>query len=315
MYSFIYKIYFFLKRKQKKYKEQSKSTKGFFFKTIQFVIGYIEAYYNIFVVNRWRKHPSQKCGLNKKERKQKIVVSLTSFPGRIDTVWIVIETILRQTVKPDKILLWLADSQFDGLESLPESLLSLQQRGLTIRFCDDLRSHKKYFYTMQEYPNDLVVLLDDDILYPFDTIEKLMMLHQKYPTDICTITGQAIVPGKLPSQWRNPLLSERMEHSDNLQIFSGSGSLYPPQSVHKAAFDKKSIQSVCPHADDLWLTYMGHRNKTKITALYPWRSFPVMIYGTEKETLWTINAAQGENDVQWSNMMELKQTIDQMKNC
>ena len=305
MYSFIYKIYFFLQRKRKKHREQAGNAEGILEKAIRFVLGYIEAYYNIFVVKSWRKHPSQKFGLNKKEREQKIIVSLTSFPGRIDTLWITIESILRQTVKPDKILLWLADSQFDGLESLPESLLSLQQRGLTIRFCDDLRSHKKYFYTMQEYPNDLVVLLDDDILYPFDTIEKLMMLHRKYPADICTITAQVIVPGKLPSQWRNPMLAEKLEHSDKLQIFSGSGSLYPPQAVHKDAFDKKKMQAVCPYADDLWLTYMAQRNTTKITALYPWKAFPITIYGTSQESLWKINAAQGQNDIQWNNLLNL----------
>lgn len=303
MYSFIYKIYFFLQRKRKKHREQAGNAEGILEKAIRFVLGYIEAYYNIFVVKSWRKHPSQKFGLNKKEREQKIIVSLTSFPGRIDTLWITIESILRQTVKPDKILLWLAESQFDGLESLPDSLLFLQKRGLTIRFCYDLRSHKKYFYTMQEHPDDLVVLLDDDMIYPFDTIEKLMKLHYKYPADICTITGQVIVPGKLPSQWRNPMLSEKLEHSDELQIFSGSGSLYPPHTVHKDAFDKKKIQDICPYADDLWLTYMGKRKNTKITALYPWRAFPVTIYGTSQGSLWEINAAQGQNDIQWESLI------------
>lgn len=305
MYSFIYRIYFFLQRKRKKYREKAENEDAAFQKVIQFVLGYIEAYYNIFVVNTWKKYPSKKYGLNRKQRKEKIVVSLTSFPGRINTLWIAIESILRQSVKPDKIILWLAESQFDGLKSLPGSLLILQKRGLTIRFCDDLRSHKKYFYTMQEYPDDLVVLLDDDMIYPLDTIEKLIKLHHKYPTDICTITGQVIVPGKLPSQWRNPMLSEKFEHSDELQVFSGSGSLYPPHAVHKDAFDKKKMQAVGPYADDLWLTYMAQRNTTKITALYPWRAFPITIYGTSQESLWKINAAQGQNDIQWEAMIKL----------
>ena len=246
MYSFIYRVYFFLQRERKKCREKGRDEDSVFQKGIQFLLGYIEAYYNIFVVNMWKKHPSEKYGLNRKQRKEKIVVSLTSFPGRIDTLWITIESILRQTVKPDKIILWLAESQFDGLSSLPDSLLLLQKRGLTICFCDDLRSHKKYFYTMQKYPDDLVVLLDDDMIYPLDTIEKLMKLHHKYPTDICTITGQAIVPEKLPSQWRNPMLRERFEHSDKLQIFSGSGSLYPPKAVHKDAFEKKKCRPLVP---------------------------------------------------------------------
>lgn len=76
-------------------------------------------------------------------------MSLTSYPKRINVVWITIETLLQQTVKPDEVILWLADSQFKEIEELPEELKVLQKRGLIIRFCDDLKSHKKYFYTMR----------------------------------------------------------------------------------------------------------------------------------------------------------------------
>ena len=48
-------------------------------------------------------------------------------------------------MKPDKIILWLADTQFSGMDSLPAELFGLQERGLTIRFCSDLKSHKKIF--------------------------------------------------------------------------------------------------------------------------------------------------------------------------
>lgn len=88
------------------------------------------------------KHPSDKIGITVKKREQKIIVSLTSFPKRIDTLWITIETLLRQSMKPDEIILWLAEEQFNGIDSLPKALLEQQKRGLTIRFCDDLRSHK-----------------------------------------------------------------------------------------------------------------------------------------------------------------------------
>ena len=43
-------------------------------------------------------------------RKPKIIVSLTSIPSRIHLTHLVIESILRQTVLPDKIVLWLSKS-------------------------------------------------------------------------------------------------------------------------------------------------------------------------------------------------------------
>lgn len=250
------------------------------------------------------KHPSDKIGITVKKREQKIIVSLTSFPKRIDTLWITIETLLRQSMKPDEIILWLAEEQFNGIDSLPKALLEQQKRGLTIRFCDDLRSHKKYYYTMQEYPRDIVILVDDDMFYPKDTIKKLWKLHKKYPNDICSITTQIIDPSfdSKPSIWRNPLLNEKIEHSDKVQIFTGSGSLFVPDSLDQRVFDKELLLDLCPFADDLWITFMAYKNETRITSLNKWRAFPITIYGTSQDSLWFINAQDGKNDEQWENL-------------
>lgn len=302
MYTFIYSLFFYIKRKQKKQREQNKNLS----KIAQKVLDYIEWFYNIPVCKWYQRHPSKRCGLNQKNRERKITVSLTSYPKRIDTVWLTIETLLRQTVKPDRIILWLATDQFDGMESLPENLLRLRARGLTIRFCDELRSHKKYFYVMQEYPEDIVILADDDMFYPYDTIKKLTSMHKKYPTDICTMTAQVITPSfdSLPSDWRNPTIDEKFVHSDEIQIFTGSGSLYPPHAISDEAFHTEKIKEICPYADDLWLTFMAKRNNTRITASYPWRAFPVTVYGTSEESLWQVNAVGGNNDKQWKAILD-----------
>ena len=176
MYSFFYSIFFILKRKEK----QIGDKQDYRVKLIRWLLGYIEAYYNLLVIKLYDIFPCKRVGIKKIKREQKIIVSLTTFPKRIDSVWITIETLLRQTVKPDEVILWLAKQQFDDLNVLPQKLLDLQRRGLTIRFCDDLRSHKKYFYVMQEYPKDIIVLVDDDMFYPKDTINKLIKMHKKY---------------------------------------------------------------------------------------------------------------------------------------
>ena len=41
--------------------------------------------------------------------KPNLIVSLTSYPKRINTIWITIESLIRQVQKPDMIILWLAD--------------------------------------------------------------------------------------------------------------------------------------------------------------------------------------------------------------
>lgn len=302
MYTFVYNCFFAIKRKQKRRQNENKKAS----KIIQKTIDYMEWYYNILIPKLYKKYSLNNYGLNKIGRKQKIIVSLTSYPKRINTVWLTIETLLRQTVKPDKIILWLADTQFSGMDSLPAELFGLQERGLTIRFCSDLKSHKKYFYVMQEYPKDIIILVDDDMFYPYDTIKQLMRMHKRYPNDICTMTAQVMKPAfrSMPSEWRNPRCKEKLVHSDQIQIFTGSGSLYPPHCLSNEAFDKEKIIKLCPYADDLWLTFMAKRNNTKVTTKYPWRAFPITIYNTGKDSLWRVNAEEGNNDKQWKALLE-----------
>ena len=115
---------------------------------------------NILFPVFYRKLP-QKGTNNKSE----IIVSLTSFPERINTVWMTITSLLLQTHKPCKIILWLSKEQFENT-ILPQKLVQLKKYGLEIKWCDDLKPHKKYFYCMQEYSDKCIVIADDDVFYP-----------------------------------------------------------------------------------------------------------------------------------------------------
>lgn len=302
MYSVIYQLFYFLKRIEKRRRERNLPPS----KIVAFLIGYAEWFYNVPVRWWYEKHPSKKIGVNQSPRSQKIIVSFTSYPKRIGDVWLVVETLLRQSYKPDEIILWLAESQFNGLDSLPIRLVNLQERGLSIRFCDDLRSHKKYYYTMQEYPDDLIILVDDDTFYSKDLVKKLVKLHQKYPKDIISMTSTMISNVyELPSKWNSPACNDRIIHSYLAQPYSGQGTLYPPHSLDEEnAFDKEKIMKLCPHADDLWLKMMSMRKGVFVTVVYKYRSIPVAIYGTAEGSLYYINGEGGQNDVQWQNLLE-----------
>lgn len=303
MYSVVYQFFYFLKRIEKRQREENRETSRW----VRFLIGYAEWFYNVPVRRWYEKHPSKKYGLNQKPRDQKVIVSFTSYPKRIGDVWLVVETLLRQSVKPDAVILWLAESQFPGrLDDLPQRLVALQARGLTIRFCDDLRSHKKYYYVMQEYPEDLIILADDDTMYSKDLVKKLVRMHERNPKDIVCMTPAKITAvEEMPSGWGRYGWNERVEHAYLAQPFTGQGTLYPPHSLdEKYAFDKEKIMELCPHADDLWLKLMSMRIGVLVTAAYPCRSFPVAIYGSAEGSLWYINGQDKQNDVQWQNLLD-----------
>ena len=103
-----------------------------------------------------------------------VIVSLTSYPARIDRVHEVIESVINQTVCADRIILYLADEQFVDRQ-LPKPLVDLctQYDCFEIHFCDDdLKPHKKYYYAMQDFPDAALITVDDDVIYPNTMVVK-----------------------------------------------------------------------------------------------------------------------------------------------
>lgn len=302
LYSLIYKYYFSLRNKKRTDIESGKK----FPPVYQKLLDYCEWYYNIPLAKAFSRHPSKELGINvNQKRTKKIIVSLTSYPKRINTLWLSIETLLRQSLKPDMIILWLAKEQFNDIEALPIKLQALQERGLTIRFCDDVKSHKKYLYAMQEYPDDIIILVDDDSFYPLDTIEKLYEMYQKNPAEISCMTPTLISDFyDMPSKWNRPCECSEVTHSYLAQPYTGQGTLFPPHCLdEKYAYEKDLIMRLCPFADDLWLKYMSLRKGTRVSTYREMRDLPVTIYGTQNSSLWYINGQDGKNDVQWQNLL------------
>lgn len=230
----------------------------------------------------------------------KIIVTLTSFPLRINKVWISIESILRQKRKPDMIILWLSKEQFKSIDCLPKRLLAQQKRGLIIRFVDgDIKSHKKYYYTLREYPNDILVTIDDDIIYPTTLISQLVELNKIYPTAICCHLALRIQTKDkviLPfNKWTT--LKKYAGPSFDIYFGSGGGVLFPPFSLHREVLNDTVFKKYCFYSDDVWLNIMSQLNDTMIVKSgYYSNCLPIIFIRNQK--LATTNIKNNENDVQ-----------------
>ncbi|MDG5471368.1 hypothetical protein P6709_06385 [Jeotgalibacillus sp. ET6] len=296
MLSLLYKIYFLLRKRKFNIIILRK------FNSLLCIL--IRKIANSYMVINYKMSISNKSlGINTSDRRSKnVIVSLTTFPGRIDTVWIAIESLLRQSYQPDKIILWLAKEQFENINMLPKNILEQQERGLDIRFCDDLRSHKKYYYAFQEYSQDIIITVDDDIIYPENTLEELILLHKKYPEYICCHRGHLIKRNKDKSiapysKWiYNPL---DFNGPSKLLCPTGvCGVLYPPDSINEEIYNKQSIKNLCFYADDLWLKVMSLKNNTKVVKSTSFPSELFTINLSQRESLAKLNVYENKNDKQ-----------------
>lgn len=241
-------------------------------------------------------NPNYTLHKNRQEGGGKVIVSLTSFPARIPRLWLVIECILRQTVKPDRIILYLSKKQIKSLDTLPPLLLNQQKRGLEIILCDDdLRSHKKYYYAFRDYPNDIVITFDDDIFYQTNKIEQMLQAAKEHPGCIITNWAKEILPNvEKYSLW--PDVYEPKESIYFLPI-GVSCVLYPPNCMYKDVCDETIFKEHCFLADDVWLTCMSILKGTpKYYTNHPDYHTPVII--RNNVTLLTENTHKNQKQIE-----------------
>ncbi len=232
-----------------------------------------------------------------------LVVSLTSYPPRFNTLDLTLHCLLRQTVKADHTILWLAHSDFS---SLPKNILDLQSVGLEIRTTDDLKSYKKILPALDAFPDAFICTADDDIYYCASWLEELLGgVSIKDGVATCHRAHEIVFDeqGKF-RPYNNWLYDTHFRgKSQNLFPTGGAGVLYPPGLLTHTTQDRMAIFSLCPHADDIWVYWMARRNGiTYMTVgrrrdLISWR-------GSQNEALWRRNSLPNGNDEQIRKMAE-----------
>ena len=245
-------------------------------------------------------------GVTDKKRNPKVIVSLTSYPKRINDIQYTLFSIFNQSFKPDKIILWLAEEEFPKKEmDIPRSILNFKKLGLEIKWCENIKSYKKLIPSLKEYPNDIIVTADDDIFYPKDWLKKLYDNYLEYPECIIGQRARKMCfddNGEIDS-YNNWKMIENEEYPSFLNFLTGAGgSLYPPNSLNQQVFDKELFESLCPTGDDIWFWGMAVINKTKFRIMsdnlalltYVSPAQEVGLLGNN-DTLWHINS-QGKND-------------------
>jgi len=254
-----------------------------------------------------------KLGINENKRKPKIIVSLTSFPERMYDIHYCLYSLLTQQLKPDKLVLWLAESQFPHREKdIPQEVLSLKENGLEIKWCEDIGAYKKLLPSLKEYPEDIIVTADDDIYFPSDWLKKLWQDHLKYPDMLISQRAREISFNedktlKGYTQWS--MIADEREPSFLNFSTNGAGTLFPPNSLNRKVSDYELASKLTSSSDDIWIWVMALLNKTKIkivkdnmcwlTYVNPAREMRII----GEKTLWDSNQ-KGGNDVNLKNMIE-----------
>jgi hypothetical protein len=245
--------------------------------------------------------------LNTQKREQKIIVSMTSYPARFHCIHIALKSIMLQTVKPDRIIVWLDEDV--SRNSYTKEMTELEKYGVEYRNAPgDLKPHKKYIHAMQEYPDDIIITVDDDLIYSADLIKSLMKTHEKYPDAVCARRVHKIIKNKNSdiasyNEWIGEYTGSSKPSHDLIATGVG-GVLYPPHCLDKRTFDIEKICELSLKADDIWLKFMELLSGTKVVFAPCAIPMPQLIEKEQSSNLRSENVSQNMNDVYFQNVMK-----------
>ena len=123
---------------------------------------------------------------------EKIIVTFTSWKKRIQHCSHIVDLMKRQTIKPNKIILNLSTDEFKNKErDLPIDLIEKQDGFFEIYWVkENTKPYKKIIPTLNRFPNDIIISIDDDIEYPQDFIEHLYNEYVFYDRKLPITSGE-----------------------------------------------------------------------------------------------------------------------------
>lgn len=260
-------------------------------------------------------HCSQSGISNLRLCENEVVVSLTSYGERIYDVCLAIESIMQGTMLPNRIVLWLGEEEFKD-KTLPITLQNQIKRGLEIRYTVDIKSYKKLIPSLREYPESVIITIDDDAMYNYDFVENLVNSYRSNPTMIHANRLYRIPYDKNETfqsylKWK-PITGNDIKDSFAYFFTGGGGVLYPPHSLDPSVFDEKTFMSICRYADDVWFNAMAIMKGTKVHKSYTHDQRGdeyTIIYSSQTNRL----SAENNNPNNCRNDIQIKAVFDKFR--
>lgn len=265
----------------------------------------INMYYNLIYYIKYLFSKNEYRLYQKNDRAEKIIVSLTTYNKRIKTVFLAIESIFQQNIKPDKIVLWLDKDEF-AINTIPNTLKKQIKQGLEVKFYHNIKSYKKLIPSLINYPNDIIITIDDDILYPKNCIENLYNSYLKNKMKVhCNYLFKF-----LNSDFQSTININKLSYLFNY-VGTGGGVLFPPNIFQKKdIFNEEIFMKLAPIQDDLFISVLlikeniglknVNDNYIKYTKLIKKRT----ILNTQSIGLFKQNCFKNQTKVQLFNLLD-----------
>lgn len=228
----------------------------------------------------------------------RVIVSLTSFPAAIGYCARAVESLLKGSVLPERVVLWLSLEQFPEAKVPAEIAPLMADPRFEVRFLQgDIRSYKKLIPALEAFPDAIVVTADDDVRYHRHMLRDLLRMHAKFPDAVIAHRAKRVELGAPYKKWRKyrwyHFLFKRYRLDPHTIQTGVAGVLYPPHALDPAMLDEALFMRLAPTSDDIWFWAAAVRGGRAIVPVPMGRNKPRGLGKPKALSLKTTNFKSG----------------------
>jgi hypothetical protein len=200
---------------------------------------------------------------------RRVIASLSTVPDRIDNLRPTIRSLLKQTRPPDEIVL--AIPEFSLRERRPyvvPKYISRLPRVRVLRCREDWGPATKFIAAIQDElaqgrENTLIMMVDDDRLYPRDALETYLYYSEQLPNAALCFRGAAM-PSSLDWDDAKMIYAKDLRQPRPVAVITGCGSyLIQPRFFDESLWDYSAAPQIAFYIDDIWISAWLSRRGVK----------------------------------------------------
>jgi len=191
---------------------------------------------------------------------RRVIASLSTVPDRINNLSPTIRSLLSQTRPPDEIVL--AIPEFSVREQRPyvvPKYISRLPRVRVLHCAEDWGPATKFIGAIQDElaagrENSLIMVVDDDRLYPRDALETYLYYSEQLPNAALCFRGAAM-PSTLDWDDAKMIYAKDLREPRPVAVITGCGSyLVRARFFDRSLWDYSGAPSVAFYIDDIWIS-------------------------------------------------------------
>ena len=206
------------------------------------------------------------------DRPERVVVALTTVPPRLAHIAAVLRSLLDQTSPADRVLLALPQWSYrTGTPYLP---LPPLPPGVEIIRCQDHGPATKLLPALLAEPDAAIVVVDDDVIYPADFLDRLLTAHRRFPSAAVGLRGCRLRPGSTSRDLFHVFGTAVRDPTTVDLLMATWGYLVPPGALDHAVHSFDGWPEGIRWVDDVWIS--GHLARRGVPRLVvPGRGLPL----------------------------------------